>query len=122
MSKLNINGSDDPYYRYKMQKVYTLQEKNNTILVNIISIAKDLNRPIEDLLKFLKSELNTGITNKHDKIKINGTVSTERLQGLIYSYIGIYVLCKKCDNPETIISHNKLRCGACGHKSIIDDL
>jgi translation initiation factor 5 len=120
MSKLNIDGSSDPFYRYKMQKVDTVQEKGSTILVNIIPIAKDLNRPVEDLLKFLKGKLNTSITDKHDKIKIKGIVNAEKIQELIYEFINKFVLCKMCDNPETTMTNDKLKCGACGNKTEIN--
>lgn len=122
MSKININRSDDPFYRYKMQSIMTVYERGHTVLINIMNISHDLNRPMEDILRFLKSKLSTSIIDKNDKIKIKGIVEKDKLQELIFDYIKIYVLCKECNNPETIITNNKLRCGACGNKSKIDQL
>lgn len=119
-SQININGSLDPFYRYQMQAVSISQEKNFTVITNIDRISKDLNRPIKDILGFLRSKLNTIITDKNDKIKIKGEVSKDIIQKLINEYVKTFVLCRECDNPETIIEKNKLICSACGHKGIIN--
>ncbi len=50
---------------------------------------------------------------------MKGLVETEKLQNIIYKYINTNVICKMCDNSETVQEDNKLNCGACGKISKI---
>lgn len=43
-NSLNINGSDDPFNRYKMDKIQLQPIRNTTCLINLGNISKSLDR------------------------------------------------------------------------------
>jgi len=125
---LNINKRlSDEFYRYKVPMVeIKLIGKGNgkrTILTNIESIAKALNRPILYLMKFLSYYLGTQFRlDKHTKLYIlNGSQDQVKLRELIFDFIEKYILCRLCHNPETSLKVNVKRriircfCSACGN-------
>ncbi len=73
MSLLNIGGSIDPCYRYKMPSICTKIEGNGngikTVILNGEDVSKSLNRPWSHILKFLGYELGsqTHIDTKNNK-------------------------------------------------------
>lgn len=73
-----------------------------------------------DIVKFLALQLGTmsRILEDKDHYVINGKHSQEDLMKLLDTFISKYVLCRKCENPETIIkatsSKISLTCKACG--------
>lgn len=121
---LNINQSDDPFYRYKMNKIRISKGgKGNgcfTNLLNLNEISKDLSHPEEIIFKFISNNL--GTNGNFDKKRINGHYSDKEIQNVIFDYINTFVVCSKCSVPELIpeiegkkkkkklISH----CSACG--------
>jgi len=117
MATLNINGEDDPFYRYKMPAVQVqILGDNTTIITNLTDVAKALNRTPDQILKFLKQHLNTGGNSK--KQSVNGERPRAEIQAAIGAYIKKDVLCRRCGNPETVIEPRKKRkvthCRACG--------
>lgn len=105
---LNINGSDDPSYRYKMPKlVGKIEGRGNgikTVVVNALDISKSLGRPASQLTKFLGTELAamSRYEEKIDRAQINGAFETADMQKLVFKYIERFVACKACGNPETL--------------------
>ncbi len=63
------------------------------------------------------------MTINNDLFIVNGCHDPEKLQNLLYSLIKKFVLCTKCNNPETnlIIRDGKIgqKCIACGHDTVI---
>lgn len=122
---MNINGSDDPFYRYKMPKSISRHEGIYTIFVNIADIAKSLDRTIDTIATFLRSELGSAIKVKDNKLFIHGKHTQVMLQQLITKFVQQFVLCSKCDNPETTYVKVKKRvdmvCASCGHHQELDD-
>lgn len=45
MALININQTDDEFYRYKMPSLTTKHECGKTVIENMIEISKALNRP-----------------------------------------------------------------------------
>ena len=123
---ININKSDDPFYRYTMPKIVIKYEGQKTILQNIKDISKSLNRPEEYIYKYIGYELGTNVILKDNIVKINGVFSNEKIQELIFNFINNYVLCTSCNNPETTIEKYskqlKLLCKSCGHTSSTNSL
>ncbi len=122
---INIDNTiNDPFYRYKMENVMIINHGVKQAFTNIDSICKSINRNKDDLLKFLKKyfgsafeyKLGFVLTTKKD-------MSKDDLQSAIFKYIDENVLCKKCRNPETIITKNKKKtmqvCSACSHNEEI---
>jgi translation initiation factor 5 len=61
----------------------------------------------------------------NDVFIINGSHDESKLISLLYDFIRKFVLCYKCNNPETIIEkslYNNIRliCTACGHETTLN--
>jgi len=127
---LNINGSADNSYRYKMP-VLQREIKGNgngiyTIITNLNDVSKYINHPPTILLKFLSS-YNGSMANE-EKMSITGSYTSDELQKTLQIYINRFVICSKCNIPETIPQINKqskknitleLKCSSCGSISTV---
>lgn len=134
MLPVDPEKKDDVYYRYKMPAVQVKVEGSGngikTVIPNIHDVCAALNRPEEVLMRFLSLELGaqSTITKKDDKYLLMGKFTDERMQELIYLFIGKFVLCTGCRNPETTIELNtkreeepvRMKCGACGATTRMD--
>jgi translation initiation factor 5 len=117
---INVNNSNDEFYRYKMNKVsITNKGFGNglfTIINNVEDICKSINTPPDILYKYISTDLGSNFNEK--KKSINGTHTQEKIQESIYSYINDFVICKMCGIPEInyTINNNFIesRCSACG--------
>ena len=129
---INVNPNiDDAFYRYKMPKIQCKVEgKGNgikTVIPNIQEVARALHRRSDYLTKYFGLELGSQ-TIVGDRDIVNGAHDAARLQTILSAFIKKFVLCQKCDNPETdlIIEGSKKRqiimqvCVACGHKEAVD--
>lgn len=117
---INVNNSDDLFYRYKMEKVnITNKGFGNglfTIINNLESIAKSINTPVEILYKYIANDLGSNYNEK--KKSMNGNHTHEKIQESIYKYINDFVICNKCGIPEVNYFLEKksieAKCSACG--------
>lgn len=130
---INLAGTtpiDDPEYRYKMPAVYgKIEGSGNGIKTNIPNISDvglALHRNAGEVNKFFGCELGAQTTynEETDRAIVNGAHTDDTLQKLVRRYIDLFVLCPKCNLPETdykikndIIWH---RCKACGAKEMVD--
>ncbi|CAF4158431.1 unnamed protein product [Rotaria sp. Silwood2] len=133
MAMINVNRqTNDMFYRYKMPKLAAKVEGTGngikTVLVNVTAIAKALNRPPTYVTKFFGCELGAQVqmNAKEDRYIVNGAHDCEKLQNLLDGFIKRFVLCPKCDNPETKLSVRKRNggeilqvCAACGYSGTI---
>eukprot|EP01133_Synstelium_polycarpum_P011232 gene11232-13103_t len=118
----------NPFYRYKMKVLQAKVEgKGNgikTVVVNLKDIARDLDRAPEYLTKFFEIEIGSQTNIEADRYSVNGAHSAETLAKILDSFIGRFVLCGSCRNPETkFIIKSKamdLKCAACGAKTPLD--
>ena len=91
-----------------------------TVVTNMNLIAKAINRPAAYVIKFFGYELGAQVHMdvKGNIYSVNGSHDAEKLLSLLYSFIEKFVLCSKCENPETDLSVAKklitLKCKACG--------
>lgn len=152
MSTLNINRDlTDIFYRYKMPRITVkIEGKGNgikTVITNMAEIAKIINRSPIYPIKYFAYEL--GIQTQFDtkvcfttnllinitvqihllfqnkRFILNGYHDAYKLQDLLACFIREYVLCLRCDNPETDLSVPRKRsviyqnCRACGFYDIL---
>jgi len=130
---LNVNRNvTDAFYRYKMPKLLAKVEgKGNgikTVIVNMSDVAKAIGCPPTYPCKFFGCELGaqTQFNFKDDRYIVNGSHEAGKLQTLLDVYIKKFVLCNKCENPETTLLPNERKqtisqtCKACGHQAMLD--
>ena len=119
---MNIDASDDFFYRYKMP----ILEINNygkgngkfTNLLNINEICNSINTPLKILMVYLTQSLGTN----YKETSLNGHYNKEELINLIIKFNKEFILCQKCNIPEltpTIEGRKKnikliYSCSACG--------
>lgn len=131
MALINVRRDiSDNFYRYKMERLVTKVEgKGNgikTVVVNLPSVARSLDRDPNYVIKYFAFELGaqTNTDPKDDRWIINGVHESSKLQDLLDGFIKKFVLCKKCGNPETVTHVNDPRitldCKACGQRTDVD--
>ncbi len=96
---------------------------NQTTLKNLKSIADDLGREPNHLMKFLLDEIGTAGNREGANAKFQGKFDQEEIQERIEEYVEEYVLCSECGRPDTRLEKESgvkiLRCEACGARSSI---
>uniref|UniRef100_A0A8C1JHU0 Eukaryotic translation initiation factor 5 n=1 Tax=Cyprinus carpio TaxID=7962 RepID=A0A8C1JHU0_CYPCA len=130
---VNVNRSvSDQFYRYKMPRLIAKVEgKGNgikTVIVNMVDVAKALNRPPTYPTKFFGCELGaqTQFDAKNDRYIVDGSHEANKLQDMLDGFIRKFVLCSECDNPETDLHVNAKKqtigssCKACGNRGMLD--
>lgn len=97
-----------------------------TVIVNMVDIARALARPPTYVTKYFGCELGaqTQFDIKAERYIVNGCHDSSKLQDMLDGFIKKFVLCEKCDNPETVIKCKKnmlgASCKACGHIFTLD--
>jgi translation initiation factor 5 len=130
----NEHSLNDPSYRYKMKpliiKVTGRQDNWTTCFINSEDIAEKIKRPNDFFGKYIGYALSC--PTKQDKelkcLTFKGNYTNEVITRHFMEFVKIYVLCPKCDLPETKLfiqkseelpkglSHN---CEACGNISLV---
>ncbi|KAI9824953.1 MAG: hypothetical protein M1826_007205 [Phylliscum demangeonii] len=132
MATVNIRRDvTDPFYRYKMERLLSkIEGKGNgikTVIVNLSSVAASLSRPPSYVIKYFGFELGaqTNTNPSDDRWIINGAHEASKLQDYLDGFIAKFVLCKKCENPETDVAFKDgrivLDCKACGQRSDVNN-
>ena len=128
---LNVNRNvQDAFYRYKMPRLQAKVEgKGNgikTVVVNMVDIARALARPPTYVTKYFGFELGaqTQLDIKAERYIVNGCHDASKMQDILDGFIKKFVLCEKCENPETVLKVKKnmivASCKACGHIFTLD--
>ena len=130
---LNVNREvQDAFYRYKMPRLMAKVEgKGNgvkTVIPNMPEVARALGRPPTYCTKFFGCELGaqTQFDFKNDRYIVNGAHDAAKLQDMLDIFIRKFVLCERCDNPETVLKVLQKKgmitasCKACGHSFTLD--
>tara|TARA_B100001121_G_scaffold307466_1_gene329058 strand:+ start:10078 stop:10542 length:465 start_codon:yes stop_codon:yes gene_type:complete len=119
---MNINDSDDIFYRYKMPILEINQYgKGNgkfTNLVNINDLCNAINTPLKILMVYLTQSLGTN----YKETSLNGHYNKDDLINLIIKFNKEFILCQKCNIPELTPSIEGKKknikliysCSACG--------
>merc|ERR1719391_997151 len=94
-----------------------------TVIVNMVDVARALSRPPTYVTKYFGCELGaqTQFDIKAERYIVNGCHDGAKLQDMLDGFIKRFVLCEKCDNPETVLKVKKnligASCKACGHQN-----
>lgn len=119
--KVNIGGSDDPFYRYTMPCLVIKIMKGKTILVNIHDIAVALRTNEEYIMQSISYDIGRGVKDN----SINGALDVATINEKINSFIDQWVLCFSCRLPEIEINvvgkDIFMTCRACGHTHKCDN-
>lgn len=99
-----------------------------TVIVNMVDVAKALNRPPMYPTKYFGCELGaqTQFDVKNDRYIVNGSHEANKLQDMLDGFIKKFVLCPACENPETDLHVNPKKqtignsCKACGYRGMLD--
>ncbi|MDD3263667.1 MAG: translation initiation factor IF-2 subunit beta [Candidatus Nanoarchaeia archaeon] len=107
--------------RFEIPKVTGHLRGNNTVVTNIQQVSKDLNREMDQLLKFLLKELATSAKFQGNSLVFNRRIPASSLNEKIKKFADVFVLCKTCGKPDTEIIKERnltfIKCNACGAKS-----
>lgn len=122
-------GITDTFYRYQMEAVDCgyKRRQNKTAILNMVKIAKDINRSPEEVIKYLGHSLSSSgsYSSKSQEYVLNGNYSQSDIQHRLQEYCEAFVVCGLCCNPETQYKIKRasifLRCAACGGKSQVDE-
>ncbi|KAL0237232.1 hypothetical protein PCE1_000629 [Barthelona sp. PCE] len=123
-TQLNINGSDDPSYRYKMPRVsiesFGREGNVRTRFKNIIEVARAIKVEPDFIAWFLGIDLGAQVrfTAKDNECLLRGSQDLDEMQQSVFNFIQNFVLCPSCGLPEITLSKKKKTvycdCGACG--------
>lgn len=123
---MNVDGSLDPTYRYKMPRmvVTTVESKGGlTRLTNTEALAKSLYRTPEQLRGHFTSDLKMSVRlipeGSVQVLQFPGKLALSPLQASLTKYIQNNVLCVTCRCPETKMDLGKISCSACGANRIL---
>jgi len=116
---MNINGTDDPFYRYKMEPLdLTVTRKNGgtCIVKNTDAVVTSLARDPKQIAKYFSGVLKRPVKVVKGCWTFSGVVNVANLQEILQKYINAFVLCGTCGNPETKMSEKltKMKCAGCG--------
>jgi translation initiation factor 2 beta subunit (eIF-2beta)/eIF-5 len=119
MAFSNMNGSADPFYRYKIPVMEIKHQNKKTVIENINAISKQLDRPVSYLEKWFSKELSTSAKIAESRyLVLKGIHEKSKVIDVLFKFIKFIVLCRVCKNPETTISIKAkniyLDCKACG--------
>lgn len=114
------------YDRFKLDKIKGHIEGNKTILVNLKQIAKQLNRKLEHLLKYLLRELATPGKTVRDRVILGSKFPASLINKKIKKYMSEFVICSECGKPDTELVEVEgiayLKCMVCGVKKPVKSL
>ena len=116
-SKIKQSESKD---RFEIPKIEGHFEGKKTILTNFFQIASYIRRNPEHFQKFILRELAASGQKEGDRLVLNMTVPSAKINQKIEQYVKEFVLCKECGKPDTELSKEDrmsfIKCLACGAK------
>ena len=128
---VNMNGSDDPFYRYLVKRIKVKHETGKTVIINNDIISKQTGRPNDWIVTYIGQVLgvSTNIDKKNqNKCTLTGKHEEHIIQDKYFEFVKKYILCRNCYNPETlpkIVGKKKntsidLSCRSCGKTYPLD--
>lgn len=132
--KLNIDGSEDQFYRYKVRQLFAQVvgkgKMIKTVLLNVDEVARDLQIPPSYLVAYVGYELGAAYKYEpkkpdREKASVAGDRTSDELNVTITKFIQEIILCPKCKLPETKMIVGKeieVNCRSCGQTSTLNNL
>ncbi len=118
-----VKQVDSSSSRFEIPKVEGHFEGKKTILTNFFQIASHIRRKPEHFQKFMLKELAASGQKEGDRLVLNITVPSAKINQKVEQYVKEFVLCKECKKPDTeLIKEGRLayiHCLACGAKHSI---
>lgn len=132
---VNINGSDDPFYRYTMPQLQTQVvgrgKMIKTFFVNIKEVAAKLFVLPQHLVAYFAYDIGSSFgydpsRPERERAHITGQYSVAELDAVLRKFISHVVICSECTLPElsmAVVRRGKndgvinLRCHSCGRRS-----
>ena len=109
--------------RFELLEADSFVQGKRTIVRNFLAIAKQLNREVNHMVKFLTKELAAPMNVEEGRLIINSKFFKVQIVQAIQEYAKQYVLCRECGKPDTTITDRQgvkiLKCTACGATSAI---
>jgi translation initiation factor 2 subunit 2 len=106
--------------RFEIPKVEGHFEGKKTILTNFFQIASHIRRNPEHFQKFILKELAAAGYKDGERLILNLTIPSAKINQKIEQYVKEFVLCKECGKPDTELSREDrltfIHCLACGAK------
>jgi len=107
--------SDD---RFQIPKADIFYEGNTTVIRNFDKISNVINRPQDQILKYLLGGLGTAGEISNNRAIFQGKIIGKHIQEKIKEYVDTYVICSECNKPDThLVKKGRttlIRCDACG--------
>lgn len=88
--------------RSGLSKLIISNENKKTIFHNFETICSQIDRNRNDVLNFIKYELNVPIsTNANNSLVITGIFRNRQIERILINYINQYVKCNSCKSLQT---------------------
>ena len=104
--------------RFQIPKADIFYEGNTTVIRNFDKISNAINRPQDQILKFLLGGLGTAGEISNNRAIFQGKLIGKNIQNKIKEYVDTYVICSECNKPDThLVKKGRttlIRCDACG--------
>jgi len=104
--------------RFKIPKADVFYEGNTTVIKNFDKISSTLNRPADQILKYLLGNLGTAGEISSNRVIFQGKIPKRNIQDKLKEYIDTFVICSECNRPDThLVKRGRttlIRCDACG--------
>lgn len=122
VKKINLCGTSentDPFYRYQRNELDVHTHKTKTSINNLSITAADMKRTEKEIITYFKCKLGISFSSKKTGYITPKLISKEDLEKCLKEYVDDYVLCKKCELPETTleVDDDKLlaNCSCCSY-------
>jgi len=132
---LNIDGSDDVFFRYKMRQLFVQVigkgKMIRTMLLNVEDVAKDLKVDPSYITSYFGYEI--GAQSKFDPKKpererasVSGEHDSSYMSTILKKFIQDFILCPNCKLPEVVLVPDKktqkitLNCKSCGASTVTE--
>jgi len=106
--------------RFEIPKAEGHFEGKKTLITNFAQMASYLRRTPEHFQKFLLKELAASGQKEGDRLVLNITVPSAKINQKIEQYAKEFVLCGECGKPDTELTKEDrfsfVKCLACGAK------
>ena len=122
---IELNNKSNSTKKMIIEKQEVVSANKKTFITNFLIICNKLNREVDDIKKYIETELNAKTSiSQNGELIIVGVFKQSGIQKIISSYVSQYISCKQCNSCNTeIIKENRINfifCNKCKAKWSID--